>query len=96
MLSLLATVAALAGFLFFGWILIVRPKQISKLHDQVVADTTQDVLLACLSYGQSQLTGSQYEKFKDLLTDQINNGAGGITLAKLVEDCIEKAQEESV
>lgn len=74
---------------------LMRSKNVKKLHDEVIDETTRDVLEACLAYGQSRLTGAQYEVFKDLLTDQINNGEGGITLARLVEDCIAQAQGEA-
>lgn len=82
------------GLLFWGFRLL-ESKNVKQLHDEVIDQTTREVLEACLAYGQSRLTGGQYEVFKDLLTDQINNGDGGISLAKLVEDCIAQAQGET-
>lgn len=73
---------------------MVRAKNVKKLHDQVIDETTRDVLEACLAYGQSRLSADQYERFKDLLTDQISNGEGGLSLARLVEKCIAEAQED--
>lgn len=94
-LIILASLVVLACLAFLTWVLLIRPGHLMKLHDQVVDETTSAVLEACLSYGQSQLSANEYEIFKTLLTDEINEGEGGINLAVLVERCIAKAREEA-
>jgi len=92
---IVASLVVLACLTFLTWVLLIRPGYLTKLHDQVVDETTSAVLEACLSYGQSQLSSSEYERFKTLLTAEINEGEGGINLAVLVERCIAEAREES-
>jgi hypothetical protein len=92
---ILASLVVLACLAFLTWVLLIRPGHLTKLHDEVVDGTTSAVLEACLSYGQSQLSASEYERFKTLLTAEITEGAGGISLAALVERCIAEAREES-
>lgn len=90
----MATIAIVACILFLSWVLVRKPSKIQKLHDEVIDSTTKEVLEACLAYGHTRLAPKQYERFKTYLTEEITNGAGGMTLAKLVEDCIDRAQED--
>jgi hypothetical protein len=92
---IVASLAVAACFTFLTWVLLIRPGHLSKLHDEVVDGTTSAVLEACLSYGQSRLSANEYERFKTLLTAEITEGAGGVSLAALVERCIEEAREEA-
>lgn len=90
-----AAAAILLCLSFVIWVLIIRASKITKLHDEVVDETTTLVLEVCLTYGQSQLSAAEYEKFKTLLTTEISEGEGGVNLARLVDRCIEQARGEA-